>query len=148
MYLRGCADSTSSQLNYEGYYDWKWVDIRNAGSAVVADLQIDRTNLGTLKVAVKGPAKETAVAYLPLDDEGRLPLPGALYRFGRVREKIKNGEAVIHGLREGMYRVAIGPWKPGARGPDGKTVLQMLPSATADVDVKRGTVVEVGLTRK
>ena len=148
VYLRGgSSDPSSSEVHYEGYYDWKWVEIQDEKSAVVADLQIDPANLGTLEVAVKGPTKESSVVYLPLDDDGQLPFPGAHYQFSRTSNaKIEDGKAVIRGLREGKYQVAMGPWQQGARSHDGKTVLEMLPSVTADVEVKRGTTVRVQLT--
>lgn len=146
VYLRGRPDSDESDAQYEGYYDWKWVDVQGEGSAVVVDLQIDPASLGTLEIVVKGSTKESSVVYLPLDDEGQLPLPGAHHYFSRTSSaKIENGKAVIRGLREGKYRVAMGPWQR-VRSPDGETTVGMLPSVTADVEVKRGSTATVELT--
>ena len=79
-----------------------------------------------------------------------LPVPshvGAHFCSSRTSSaKIEDGKAVIRGLREGKYQVAMGPWHRGARSPDGKTVLEMLPSVTANVDVKRGSTATVELT--
>lgn len=148
VYLQGGrSDPSSSAMHYEGYYDWKWVDVRDDGSAVAVDLQIEPASLGTLEVIVTGSTKESSVVYLPLDDEGQLPHPGAHYYSSRSSSaEIKDGKAVIRGLREGKYQVAMGPWQRGARSPDSKTVLEMLPSVTADIEVKRGTTVRVQLT--
>ena len=124
VYLRGRPDSDGSIPPYEGYHDWKWVEVQGEGSAVVTDLEIDPAKLGTLEVVVKGPTKQSKVVCLPLDDDGRLPLPGAHYQFSHTgAAKIEDGKAVIRGLREGKYQVAMGPWQRGARSPDGKTIL-------------------------
>ena len=148
VYLRsGRSDPSGSQTHYEGYCDWKWVELRDEKSPVVADLEIAPANQGTLEVVVHGSTKESSVVYVPLDDDGQLPLAGAHYYLsGTSSAKIDDGKAVIRGLREGKYQVAMGPWQQGARSPDGKTVLEVLPSVHADVEVKRGQTARVELT--
>ena len=126
-----------SESVFDGYFDAKWVEIKVAGESVTTDLSIEPDALGTLEIAVPGGGNESAVVCVPLDAQGQLPLPEtAYYLQGTCSAKPENGKAVVRVLREGKYRVAIGPWQPST----------LLPAAAADVDVKRGQTAHVELT--
>lgn len=114
----------------EGFYDWKWIELKEGKASVAVDLIIDPANQGTLEVQAPGAAKDASVAYLPLDTQGRLPLRNAdPSTAGVASAKLDGGKAVIRGLREGKYQVAVGNTK-------------------ADVEVKRGTTVKIELRSK
>jgi hypothetical protein len=126
-----------SESVFDGYFDAQWVEIKAAGESVTADLSIEPGAAGTLEVAVLGGGNQSAVVCVPLDAQGQLPLPDAVYYLqGTCGSKLENGKAVVRVLREGKYRVAIGPWQPNT----------LLPAAAADVDVKRGQTAQVELT--
>ncbi len=128
----------SFKLSRGGYYDWKWVKIKEDAADVTVDLAIDPSNLGTVEVTLRGPTKKSAyVTYLPLDENGQLPYPEAhAYLSSTSSAKIEGGKAVIRGLREGKYQIAMRPWRRGTR----------LPNTKIDVLVKRGTTTKVELT--
>ena len=67
-------------------------------------------------------------------DNSRCPTRST-YLQGTCAAKLENGKVAFQFLREGKYRVAIGPWQPGT----------LLPAATADVEVKRGQTAHVEL---
>jgi hypothetical protein len=131
VYLRGRAGpQKDGPINYEGYHDWKWVELKDDKSKVTVDLTIDPSNQGNLEVQVTGSPKDAVVTYLPLDADGRLPLPEAHRYFSASSSaKLEGGKAIIRGLREGKYQVACG-------------------GATADVEVKRATTVTVKMSAK
>ncbi len=138
VYVRGNRrDLPRGGFSYDGYYDWKWVEIKGDKSKVTVDLTIDPGNLGTVEVTLSGPTKASAVTYLPLDENGQMPFPDAHgYKSASSSAKIEGGKAVIRGLREGKYQIAVGPWQHGT----------LLPAAKADVEVKRGSTTRVELT--
>jgi len=139
VYVRGNRrDSPDGRITHEGYYDWKWVEIKEDKLKVTVDLTVDPGNSGTVEVTLSGPTKESSVTYLPLDENGQLPFPDAHSYLQRTSSaKIEGGKAVIRGLREGKYQVAKGPWQGDTR----------LPSVTADVEVKQGSTTKVVLAR-
>jgi hypothetical protein len=131
------SGSGMSEVLFDGYFDAKWVQIKAAGESVAADLSIEPEAMGALEITVRGGSKERAVVCVPLDAQGQLPLPGAVYYLqSSCGAKLENGKAVVRFLREGKYQVAIGPWQPGT----------LLPAAKADVEVKRGQTARVELT--
>ncbi|MBI3464117.1 MAG: hypothetical protein HY000_13830 [Planctomycetes bacterium] len=135
VYCRSTTVASDGTVQHEGYYDWKWVQIKDVKSKVPVDLTIDPSNSGMVEVTVDGPTKESSVTYLPLDEEGQLPLPEAHAYVSVSGAKLEGGKAIIRGLREGKYQVAMGPWQPGTR----------LPSVKATVEVKRGSTTKVQL---
>lgn len=138
VYVRGNRrDLPEGGFSHEGYFDWQWVEIKDGANQVTVDLTVDPDNSGTVEVTLSGPTKESSVTYVPLDERGRLPLPEAhRYQFHTSSAKIEGGKAVIRGLRQGSYQVAVGPWQRDTS----------LPSAKADVVVKRGSTTKVSLT--
>ena len=126
-----------SESVFDGFFDAKWVQIKVAGESVATDLSVEPDAVGTLEVAAPGGGNEPAVVCVPLDAQGQVPLPEAVYYLqGTCSAKLENGKAVVRVLREGKYRVAIGPWQPDT----------LLPAAAADVEVKRGQTARVELT--
>jgi hypothetical protein len=121
---------------YEGYADWKCVEIKDEKAKVAVDLTIDPGNVGTVEVTARGATKESSVTYLPLDDAGQLSLADAHRHVGMTSSaRLEGGKAVIRGLREGKYQIALGPWRPDTNEPVAK----------ADVEVKRGATTKVEL---
>jgi hypothetical protein len=128
VFLRGRPDGADLTADSEGFYDWKWVELKDADSKVTVDLTIDLTKLGNVEVSVPGAADDSMVSYYPLDTNGKLPLPdvhSSLQAFAKVR----GGKAMIHLLREGKYQMACN-------------------GAKADVEVKAGMTVKTELKLK
>jgi len=120
---------------HEGYYDWKWVELKAGQPNATVDLTVDPKRLGTLEVNVRGSTREHAVVYVPLNEDGELPIPEAL-GYSRMSSfaKLQDGRAVIRNLRQGKYRIAIGPWR------------RYSPTATAVAEVKAGRTTKAELT--
>ena len=121
VFLRGRTEGADDS---EGFYDWKWVELKDDKSKVTADLTIDFAKLGTLEVAVPGAANDSLVSYCPLDASGKLPLD--VHFFLQAAAKVQGGKAVIRLLREGKYQVECN----GA-----KAEVQVKPGMTAKVEL-------------
>jgi hypothetical protein len=88
-----------------GLFDWKWIELRDPKAHVTVDLTVDAHNQGTLEVHLVGAPKESLLSVLPLDEQGRLPLPDAHGQLFAGTVKAMDGKAVIPWLREGKYQV-------------------------------------------
>ena len=145
VHIRGRADSgQGGSLAYEGYYDWKWVELKDDTSKVKVDLTIDPDNTGSVEVSLSDPTAAKTVTYLPLNEQGKLPLPEAdchRYVQSSSRAKLVDGKAVIKHLRPGKYQFATG--RGDRKSPFGYAI-----TAKAEVEVKPGTTVKVELTPK
>jgi len=131
----------ASQHVFDGYFDAKWVQIKEPGESVSVDLSIDPAALGSLEITVRGATREPAVVCVPLDAAGQLPFPDAAYFLHMASAaKLEGGKALVRFLREGKYLVAIGPWERGAQPG------VILAAAKAEVEVKRGATTKVELT--
>jgi len=130
VYLRGRtvpADGGSGLIEYEGYFDWKWVELKDTKSSLTVNLTIDPSNQGSLEVRVPAAAKATKITYLPLDADDSLPLADAdRYMDVTSSAKLEDGKATIRWLREGKYRLSSN-------------------KAKADIEVKRGTTTKIEL---
>ena len=138
VYLRGNRTKGKyGHLGYQGYYDWKWVELKDDRSEVNVDLTMDLQNVGSVEVTLRGETTEKVVTYLPLDEQGKLPLPEwdcHRYMGFSCSAAIEDGKAVVKDLRPGKYQFAI--TLRDARGPS---------VAKADVEVQRGTTAKVEL---
>jgi hypothetical protein len=123
----------------EGYYDWQWVDLKDAKSTVTVDLVIDPAKLGHVEVALPRGRDERIVIYLPVDSEGKLPFPEALWYMSSMSSaKVEGDKAVIRGLRQGKYQLAL--YDPLEQEP---TFTKF--SAEAIVEVRSGATTKVEL---
>ncbi len=136
VYVRENHLLPHGELECQGYFDWKWVDLTATKPNATVNLTVDPSRLGTLEVTVVGPTKETAITYIPLDEAGAPPPPQVHYYWQDASAaKLTSGKTLIKGLREGTYQVGLGPWQRGTGAP----------STTANVTVMRGTTVKVEL---
>ena len=135
----------NGRASYGGCYDWKWVELKNDKSKVKVDLTIDPDNTGSLEVSLPDGVTAKSVSYLPLDDQGKLPLPEVechyQVQFTRMA-KLEDGKAEIKSLRPGKYQLAT---LRRDRNPE-VGYFGFVISAKAEVEVKRGETVTVELT--
>ena len=130
---------------YEGYYDWKWVELKNDKSKAKVDLTIDPDNTGSLEVSLPDGVTAKSVNYLPLDDQGKLPLPEVECHYhmrGTSMAELEDGKAEIKFLRPGKYQLAT---LRRDRNPE-VGYFGFVIAAKAEVEVKRGETVTVELT--
>ena len=141
VYLRGNrTKGKHGRIAYQGYYDWQWIELRDDKSKVNVDLTIDPQNVGSVQVSIRGETTEKVVTYLPLDEEGKLPLPEwdcHRYVVFSSSVAIEDGKAVVQYLRPGRYQFAI-----ARRRTKGSF------AAKADVEVQRGTTAKLELILK
>jgi hypothetical protein len=122
---------------FEGYYDWKWVELKDETSQVTVDLSVDPANLGAVEVAVTGAPANAIVTCLPLRPDGTSPWPAAYStRGGTIGVKVAGNKAVIHWLREGRYQLGLVIDR----------VTTPKPLATVNVEVKRGVTAKAKMT--
>jgi hypothetical protein len=131
-------------VRYEGYYDWKWVELKDAASKVTLDLAVDPSRLGELEVSLPTGSKQWIVVYVPVDEEGQLPLPAALtYRMLSSSALVEDDRAVIRNLREGKYQImSASNSSSEPRSNFNRTRF----TAQAVVEVKRGETTSTTLT--
>jgi len=107
--VRGHERKTpDGMLTYEGYYDWKWIELTADQLDATVNLALDPTRLGTLEVTVHGARGDARVAYVPLDESGQLAFPEATrFLIWISSATVQNGKAVIRWLRQGKYQIAV-----------------------------------------
>jgi hypothetical protein len=107
------------------FFDAKWVTVKDASETVKVTLTVDPDLAGNLEVQIPNLSKDTEVEYIPLDDQGKIPLadvPMRNWYEGKV--KVKEPKTVVDNVRAGKYRVTAYPF-------GGKPM-------TADVEVTAG----------
>ncbi len=138
VYVRGRSKPNQNGRTFsEGYYDWKWVELKNDKSKAQVDLTVDPDNTGSLEVSLPDGVTAQKLSYLPLDDQGKLPLPEVechYHVWSTSMAKFEDGKAKIKSLRPGKYQLAT------------LRRVGRVMTAKAEVEVKRGETVTVELT--
>ena len=114
------------------YFDAKWVSVKDASATVNVPLVIDPDLVGKLEIQLPMAKGQTLIAYVPLDEEGKMPLtdvPIQNWYEGKLIAKEPN--VTLDNVRAGKYRVMAFP-------SGGKPV-------SADVEVTRGKTTQVEL---
>jgi hypothetical protein len=114
------------------YFDAKWVTVKDASATVNVPLVVDPDQAGKLEIQLPGSGKDTLVAYVPLDEQGKIPLADVpIQNWYEGKLIVKEPKAVLDNVRAGKYRILAFP--SGAK------------PLSADVEVKAGSSTQVEL---
>jgi hypothetical protein len=114
------------------YFDVKWVTVKDASATVNVPLAIDPDLAGKLEIELPMSKGQTLVAYIPLDEEGKIPLSDVqIQNFYEGKVVAKEPKVALDNIRAGKYRILAFP-------SGGKPV-------SADVEVTAGKSTRVEL---
>jgi hypothetical protein len=112
------------------YFDAKWVAVKDVSATVNVPLVIDPDLAGKLEIQLPISKGDTLVAYVPLDDEGKIPLSDVpIQNWYEGKLISKEPKVTLAKVRAGKYRVMTFP-------SGGKPV-------SADVEVTAGKTTQV-----
>jgi hypothetical protein len=114
------------------YFDAKWVTIKDASVTINLPLTIDSDLTGKLEIQLPMSKGQTLVAYVPLDEEGKIPLSDIqIQNFYEAKLMAKEPRVALDSIRAGKYRILAFP-------SGGKPL-------SADVEVKAGSTAQIEL---
>jgi hypothetical protein len=114
------------------YFDAKWVTVKDASATIKLPLVIDSDLAGKLEIRLPKSDKETLVAYVPLDEQGMVPLSDVpMENWFEGKLTVKEPKVVLDNVRAGKYRVKAFP-------PSGKPL-------SGDVEVTAGGTAQIEL---
>jgi hypothetical protein len=114
------------------YFDAKWVTVKDASATVNVPLVVDPDLAGKLEIQLPSSGKDTLVAYVPLDEQGKIPLSDVpIQNWYEGKLMVKEPKAVLDNVRAGKYRILAFP--SGAK------------PLSADVEVTAGSTAQAEL---
>ena len=114
------------------YFDVKWVTVKDASATVNVPLAIDPDLAGKLEIELPMSKGQTLVAYIPLDEEGKIPLSDVqIQNFYEGKVVAKEPKVALDNIRAGKYRILA--------FPSGSTPV------SADIEVTAGKTTAVEL---
>jgi len=82
------------------YFDAKWVTVKDASATVKVPLIIDPDLTGKLEIQQPNSGKDTLVAYIPLDEQGKIPLTDVpLQNWYEGKLMVKEPKVLLDNIR-------------------------------------------------
>jgi hypothetical protein len=114
------------------YFDAKWVTVKDASATINVPLVVDPDLAGKLEIQLPKSGKDTLVAYVPLDEQGKIPLSDVpIQNWYEGKLMVKEPKAALDNVRAGKYRILAFP--SGAK------------PLSAEVEVKAGATAQIEL---